>query len=76
MLLYPVDARPPKTGAGQRVPRRRSEVESLLGDSTLARETLGWTPKISFEEMVGEMITTDLQIAREEALINQDREDS
>jgi len=55
---------------------RPTEVESLLGDSTLARETLGWTPKISFEEMVGEMITTDLQIAREEALINQDREDS
>jgi GDPmannose 4,6-dehydratase len=55
---------------------RPTEVESLLGDSTLARETLGWTPKISFEEMVREMITTDLQIAREEALINQDREDS
>jgi len=55
---------------------RPSEVESLLGDSTLARETLGWSPKISFEDLVGEMITTDLQIAREEALINQDREDS
>ncbi len=54
---------------------RPTEVESLLGDSTLARKTLGWTPKISFEEMVGEMITSDLQIAREEALINQDRED-
>ena len=55
---------------------RPTEVETLLGDSTLARETLGWVPKISFEELVQEMVTTDLQIAREEALINRDREDS
>ena len=55
---------------------RPAEVETLLGDSTLARETLGWVPKISFEQLVQEMVTTDLQIAREEALINRDREDS
>ena len=55
---------------------RPAEVETLLGDSTLARETLGWVPKISFEELVQEMVATDLKIAREEALINRDREDS
>ena len=55
---------------------RPTEVETLLGDSTLARETLGWTPKISFEDLVREMVTSDLQTAREEALINRDRENT
>jgi len=55
---------------------RPTEVETLLGDSSLARETLGWVPSISFEELVEEMVANDLQIAREEALINQDREDT
>lgn len=54
---------------------RPAEVETLLGDPTLARETLGWVPKISFDEMVDEMVSTDLRIAREEALINRDREE-
>jgi GDPmannose 4,6-dehydratase len=31
---------------------RPTEVETLLGDSTKAREKLGWMPKISFKEMV------------------------
>jgi GDPmannose 4,6-dehydratase len=35
---------------------RPSEVESLLGDSTKAREKLGWEPKISFEELVEDMV--------------------
>jgi GDPmannose 4,6-dehydratase len=55
---------------------RPAEVETLLGDASLARETLGWTPEISFEELVEEMVVSDLRIAREEALINQDREDT
>jgi len=38
---------------------RPAEVESLLGDSTKAKNKLGWTPKISFEEMVNEMINSD-----------------
>ncbi len=53
---------------------RPAEVETLLGDSTLARETLGWAPRTSFGELVEEMVISDLRIAREEALINQDRE--
>ena len=35
---------------------RPAEVESLLGDSTKAREKLGWEPKISFEELVEDMV--------------------
>jgi len=52
---------------------RPSEVETLLGDASLAKETLGWVPRISFSDMVGEMIDVDLQLAREEALIDQQR---
>ena len=55
---------------------RPAEVETLLGDATLARETLGWYPKITFPELVEEMVRSDLQIAREEALISRDREGS
>ena len=42
---------------------RPTEVETLLGDSTKAREKLGWTPKISFEELVAEMVREDLKSA-------------
>lgn len=52
---------------------RPAEVETLLGDASRARELLGWAPKISFEELVEEMVLSDLRIAREEALINEDR---
>jgi len=55
---------------------RPTEVETLLGDASLARDTLGWAPKISFEDLVREMVDSDLRIAREEALINRDREDT
>jgi GDPmannose 4,6-dehydratase len=52
---------------------RPAEVETLLGDATLAREILGWAPRITFEEMLEEMVTNDLQLAREESLIKRDR---
>jgi GDPmannose 4,6-dehydratase len=52
---------------------RPAEVETLLGDATLARETLGWTPRISFRELVEEMVASDLRLAREAALIDRDR---
>ncbi len=54
---------------------RPTEVESLLGDASLARELLGWVPSTSFEELVDEMVTNDLQLAREEALVKRDRID-
>jgi GDPmannose 4,6-dehydratase len=52
---------------------RPAEVETLLGDATLARETLGWSPRTSFQELVREMVSSDLRLAREEALIDRDR---
>jgi GDPmannose 4,6-dehydratase len=55
---------------------RPAEVETLLGDASLARETLGWAPKTSFRDMVDEMVDSDLQLAREESLIDQDRSGS
>jgi GDPmannose 4,6-dehydratase len=48
---------------------RPTEVETLLGDPTKAREKLGWIPKISFQELVQEMISEDLELARRDALI-------
>ena len=54
---------------------RPAEVETLLGDASLARELLGWVPSTSFEELVDEMVINDLQLAREEALVKRDRID-
>jgi GDPmannose 4,6-dehydratase len=39
---------------------RPAEVDVLCGDSTKARETLGWVPKTSFEEMVSTMVANDI----------------
>ena len=41
---------------------RPAEVETLLGDATHARETLGWVPEVSFEELVRKMVDSDLAI--------------
>ncbi len=48
---------------------RPAEVESLLGDASKAEKTLGWTPKITFSELVKEMMTHDLQLAKRDALL-------
>ncbi len=40
---------------------RPTEVESLLGDSSKVREKLGWVPKISFQDLVKEMVESDLK---------------
>lgn len=48
---------------------RPTEVESLLGDPSKAREQLGWVPKISFEELVEEMVREDLKIAQRDELV-------
>ncbi len=54
---------------------RPTEVDSLLGDATKAREKLGWSPKITFEEMVKEMVSTDMMEAQREQLCKQIRDD-
>jgi GDPmannose 4,6-dehydratase len=48
---------------------RPTEVETLLGDPTNAKEKLGWTPKISFNELVAEMVFADLKSAERDELI-------
>ena len=47
---------------------RPAEVESLLGDPSKAKEKLGWEPKISFEDMVKEMVVHDLREAEKDQL--------
>ena len=46
---------------------RPSEVEQLLGDPTKAREQLGWTPKVTFKQLVKMMVESDLAVARQDA---------
>ncbi|MFK5950503.1 MAG: GDP-mannose 4,6-dehydratase, partial [Methylococcales bacterium] len=47
---------------------RPTEVETLLGDPTKAKEKLGWVPKITLDEMVTEMVEHDLMLAKRDAL--------
>jgi GDPmannose 4,6-dehydratase len=48
---------------------RPTEVETLLGDPTKAKEKLGWTPKITFEELVAEMVSEDYKSAERDELV-------
>ncbi len=48
---------------------RPAEVETLLGDPSKAKAKLGWTPEITVEEMCAEMIASDLNTARQHALL-------
>ena len=48
---------------------RPTEVESLLGDATKAKEKLGWEPKITLEEMVHEMMESDINLAKRDSLV-------
>jgi len=48
---------------------RPTEVETLLGDASKAREKLGWTPRTSFAELVAEMVREDLKAAERDELV-------
>jgi GDPmannose 4,6-dehydratase len=48
---------------------RPAEVETLLGDPSLAKKDLGWIPQITLDEMVQEMVAHDLEQARQHALL-------
>lgn len=48
---------------------RPAEVETLLGDPSLAKKDLGWIPQITLDEMVQEMVAYDLEQARQHALL-------
>lgn len=51
---------------------RPTEVDSLLGDATKAREKLGWQPRIAFKELVSEMVAHDLKEAQRDQIIRQE----
>jgi GDPmannose 4,6-dehydratase len=48
---------------------RPAEVETLLGDASKARQVLGWSPKVSFADLVSDMIVSDLTLAKQEFLL-------
>ena len=50
---------------------RPTEVETLLGDPTKAKEKLGWTPRTSFQELVSEMVREDLKSAERDELVKE-----
>jgi GDPmannose 4,6-dehydratase len=50
---------------------RPTEVETLLGDPTKAKEKLGWEPKITFEKMVQEMMENDINIAKRDSIVKE-----
>lgn len=48
---------------------RPTEVETLLGDPSKAKQKLGWTPKISLSELIKEMVEADYAAARRDSLV-------
>jgi len=50
---------------------RPTEVETLLGDPSKAKKVLGWEAKISVDQLVREMVATDLEAAKRDALVRQ-----
>ena len=48
---------------------RPTEVETLLGDPSKARTRMGWEPEIGFNDLVREMVATDVELARRDAVI-------
>jgi GDPmannose 4,6-dehydratase len=48
---------------------RPTEVETLLGDPTKAKEKLGWSPQTTFKELVAEMVREDLKSAERDELV-------
>lgn len=73
IVTHAPDGRPLRSG--QTIVRvdpryfRPTEVETLLGDPTRAREKLGWTPMTSFNELVCEMVRADFEVASRDALV-------
>ena len=44
---------------------RPAEVDTLLGDFSLARDTFGWSPKLTLDDLVNEMVDNDLVLAKQ-----------
>ena len=43
---------------------RPTEVEQLLGDASKAKQTFGWSPKVSFDELVKDMMSSDIELMK------------
>jgi GDPmannose 4,6-dehydratase len=50
---------------------RPTEVDTLLGDSSKAREKLGWKPRTTFADLVKEMVRKDLEICKRDVLVQE-----
>lgn len=50
---------------------RPTEVETLLSDPSKAKQKLGWSPKIYFEELVREIVQTDMEEAKKDQMCQQ-----
>ncbi|MES2090646.1 MAG: GDP-mannose 4,6-dehydratase, partial [Pseudomonadota bacterium] len=48
---------------------RPTEVETLLGDPSKAKEKLGWTPTTTLQELVAEMVRSDFDAATRDSLV-------
>jgi len=48
---------------------RPTEVETLLGNPTKAKQKLGWVPEVTIDQMIEEMIVHDLDQAKQHALL-------
>lgn len=48
---------------------RPTEVDLLIGDATKAKEKLGWTPKIQLEELIEDMMSSDIKLMKKEQLL-------
>ena len=48
---------------------RPAEVDLLLGDAAKAREKINWQPRVSFEQLVEQMVQADLERARREKIL-------
>jgi GDPmannose 4,6-dehydratase len=51
---------------------RPTEVESLLGDATKAKQKLGWAAEVTFDRLVEEMVAADLDAAKRDAMISRE----
>ena len=51
---------------------RAAEVDSLLGDASRARADLGWVPRTEFDDLVREMVESDLELAERDALVSRE----
>ena len=72
-----VDDKAPAISVGDIVMRinpryfRPTEVDSLLGDATKAKEKLGWVPEVTAQQVCAEMVAEDYEAARRESLLKQ-----